>query len=136
MCMECHSNPCRPGCPNAPDPETVYHCKTCGEPIVVGNEYCEYCEDYYHESCFRDAALGLLAEDGAKLINGTDYDETVVGVCPYCGDKILREEDRWMYDGKLYHDDCMYNCADSLLEDYTRRGVAQNPEPDYDPYDD
>ena len=63
MCDVCHMTPCHPRCPNAPDPPTVYTCKHCGEPIVVGDEFMEVDGDYYHlEACARDAAMSLLME--------------------------------------------------------------------------
>lgn len=62
MCDVCRQTPCHPRCPNAPEPPTVYTCKHCGEPIVVGDEWCELDGDYYHEDCFTDIAVMLLLE--------------------------------------------------------------------------
>jgi len=67
VCMECRMNPCSPYCPNAPEPETVYVCEHCNEPIVVGEEYYEYDGECYHEECFGDIAVALLLENGAVL---------------------------------------------------------------------
>lgn len=65
MCEICHSTPCHPRCPNAPEPPEVYKCKACGEPIVEGDEYYEYEGNYYHEECFEDSAVDILLESGA-----------------------------------------------------------------------
>lgn len=62
MCDVCRQTPCHPRCPNAPEPPTVYTCKHCGEPIVVGDEWYELDGDYYHEDCFADIAVTLLLE--------------------------------------------------------------------------
>lgn len=62
MCDVCLQTPCHPRCPNAPEPPTVYTCKHCGEPIVAGEEYCEFDGDYYHEDCFSDCAETILFE--------------------------------------------------------------------------
>ncbi len=62
MCEICRQSPCHPRCPNAPDPPTVYTCKHCNEPIVVGDEYYELDGDYYHEECFEDNAAAILTE--------------------------------------------------------------------------
>ncbi len=65
MCEICHHAPCLSGCPNAPDPPTVYICKCCGEPIVVDETYYEFEGDRYHEECFEDTAVDILLENGA-----------------------------------------------------------------------
>lgn len=63
MCAECRMTPCHPSCPNAPDPPTVYTCKHCSEPIVVGDEYTELDGDYYHRECFDDCAASILRSE-------------------------------------------------------------------------
>lgn len=60
MCSVCMRTPCDPRCPNAPDPQTVYTCKYCGEPIVQGDEFFEVDGDHYHEDCFTDCAADIL----------------------------------------------------------------------------
>ena len=63
MCQICHMSRCPSGCPNAPDPPTIFTCKHCNEPITPGEEYLEVDGDYYHlEDCASDAALSLLLE--------------------------------------------------------------------------
>lgn len=67
MCSVCHQTPCHPQCPNAPEPQPVYTCTHCDEPIVVGEEYYEFTGDYFHEECFEDNALAILLDNlGAK----------------------------------------------------------------------
>ena len=56
-CEHCHSSPHLTGCPNAPDPRTVFICSECGEMICEGDgfyrvmqeTYCEDCMDSMHE---------------------------------------------------------------------------------------
>lgn len=62
MCSVCMRTPCDPRCPNAPEPQAVYTCKHCGEPIVPGDEFFEVDGDYYHDDCFSDCASGILIE--------------------------------------------------------------------------
>lgn len=63
MCAECHREICPSGCPNAPEPEAVYECSYCGDPIEPGDEYVEIDGEYYHrEGCIEDVALQLLYE--------------------------------------------------------------------------
>lgn len=52
MCSICHSYPCHPRCPNAPDPPKVYSCRQCKEDICDGDEYVKICGEYYHRDCF------------------------------------------------------------------------------------
>lgn len=67
MCEVCRMSPCHPQCPNAPEPPTVYTCKSCNEPIVAGDEYYELDGEHYHEDCFNDNATSILVEScGAK----------------------------------------------------------------------
>lgn len=59
MCEHCRRNPCRLGCPNAPDPEIMGVCKYCGEKLRAdytytvdndGNTFCSQdCAVAYHE---------------------------------------------------------------------------------------
>ncbi len=75
MCEICRQSPCHPQCPNAPDPPTVYTCKSCGEPIVVGDEYYEFDGDYYHEECFEDNATAILVEQCGASRGTAEEDE-------------------------------------------------------------
>lgn len=75
MCEICHQCPCAPRCPNAPEPPTVYTCKHCGEPIVVGDDYFELDGDYYHEECFCDSAIDLLIEKFGARCGVAEVDE-------------------------------------------------------------
>ena len=63
MCAICMKSPCDSRCPNAPEPPAVYTCKSCGEPIEVGEEYFELGGDHYHEDCFREDAVQILLDD-------------------------------------------------------------------------
>ena len=54
MCSYCLSNPCRTGCPNAPDPEPVYICSLCGEGIYIGDKYFEGEDGCVCEECFEE----------------------------------------------------------------------------------
>lgn len=57
FCEHCHSSPHLSGCPNAPEPRTVYICSECGEMIcegdwfyrVLGETYCEECMESLKE---------------------------------------------------------------------------------------
>ena len=62
MCEICTHTPCHPRCPNAPDPQPVYECAWCKDPIVAGSEYYKIDEDYYHEECLADNALSVLVD--------------------------------------------------------------------------
>ena len=75
MCDICRQSPCHPQCPNAPDPPTVYVCKSCGDPIVVGDEYYEFDGDYYHEECFEDNATAILVEQCGATRGTAEEDE-------------------------------------------------------------
>lgn len=51
MCEHCFNWPHLPGCPNAPEPPTVYVCSGCGNEIydgekvwhILGEQWCENC---------------------------------------------------------------------------------------------
>ena len=52
MCAICMRTPCLPQCPNAEEPERVYTCHLCKEPVYAGDRYiekddgkilCKYC---------------------------------------------------------------------------------------------
>lgn len=51
MCSVCLHTPCRPGCPNAPDPEPIYTCSECGDGIYSGEKYVVIDGKYYCEFC-------------------------------------------------------------------------------------
>lgn len=94
MCDICMVSPCAAGCPNAPDPDTVFTCKHCGEPIVVGDDYYEMDGDHWHEDCFRDCAVEILVEIGAsrRTAESSDIDDG--------GDAAYEEmrDMRYLYD--------------------------------------
>lgn len=54
MCSYCLSNPCKPGCPNAEDPEPVYECSICGEGIYEGEDFFDGPDGYICKDCLKD----------------------------------------------------------------------------------
>ncbi|MBQ4447398.1 MAG: hypothetical protein II897_03800 [Clostridia bacterium] len=80
MCEICYRSPCDPRCPNAPQPEAVFVCKSCGEDIVEGEDYYELDGEHYHEECFKDEAVSILedkygAEKGVAEVEAYFDDE-------------------------------------------------------------
>ena len=61
MCAICHSAPCNPRCPNAPEPETVAECFF-GCEIRVGDEYIEFDGDAVCKDCLKNMSLLQLME--------------------------------------------------------------------------
>lgn len=57
MCEHCYQWPHLPGCPNAPEPHTVFICSGCGHEIyegqnvwhILGEQFCECCIDEAQE---------------------------------------------------------------------------------------
>ena len=74
MCDICLRSPCASGCPNANESDTVFTCKHCGEPIVVGDDCYEMDGDYWHEDCFRDCSVEILEKLGAKKVTAQESD--------------------------------------------------------------
>lgn len=70
MCMECHSYPHRPGCPNAPEAEReiLGYCGYCDEPIYEGQWIYEIGAEYYHDGC---ALKGLDVHDVFEMLGIT-----------------------------------------------------------------
>lgn len=62
MCQYCHAYPHLPGCPNAPEPESIGTCKWCQEDIVTGEKYAEINGMMFHADCLEDMSAGKLAE--------------------------------------------------------------------------
>lgn len=60
MCDICMHSPCLSGCPNAPDPTPVTFCRSCGEPIVPGDEYAVIDGEAWCEGCLDDLPLCVL----------------------------------------------------------------------------
>lgn len=61
MCEICHSNPCRPQCPNA-EPEPAWYCEECGNAVYDGDAYYDFDGVIYCEDCMdkhRKAAEAL-----------------------------------------------------------------------------
>ena len=94
MCEYCHSYPHLPGCPNAPEPETVYTCKHCGADIVEGDEYWEIGDETYCEDCFYDGIAKFAANhpDVEHHLEDENASETVIGTCAACNDDVQEWE--------------------------------------------
>ena len=75
MCSECRQHPCHPRCPNAPDPPTSCFCAVCGEPILVGEEYCTFDGDEYHEDCLKESAEEIIMEMATKMVAEEPYED-------------------------------------------------------------
>ncbi len=55
MCSVCHQIPCLPGCPNAPDPPSVYICSGCSKEIYEGDDYWDVMGEQFCEECIDGA---------------------------------------------------------------------------------
>ena len=62
MCQYCHTYPHLPGCPNAPEPESIGTCKWCQEDITTGEKYVEINGMMIHADCLEDMSARKLAE--------------------------------------------------------------------------
>ena len=58
MCEICRSFPCRPQCPNA-EPQQVYTCDMCDNPIYEGDTYYRLADD---TCCCEDCVSERIAE--------------------------------------------------------------------------
>lgn len=70
MCDICMHSPCLSGCPNAPDPTPVTYCRSCGEPIVPGDEYADIDGERGVGDAWMTAALRPDPEAGVGVENG------------------------------------------------------------------
>ena len=77
MCSICHSYPCNPRCPNAPDPPKVYTCEQCNDGICEGEEYVMIHDKYYHRECFEEEWEDILWREGVAKAGTAevDYDD-------------------------------------------------------------
>lgn len=55
MCDICLSSPCLSGCPNAPEPQSVFICSGCGEKIYEGEDYWDIMGEQFCEGCVDQA---------------------------------------------------------------------------------
>ena len=62
MCEICHMGICPSGCPNAPEPPTVFICSGCGEAIVEGDDYWDIMGEQWCKKCI-DNAQGVAEYD-------------------------------------------------------------------------
>lgn len=51
-----------------PEPETAYICKSCGDPICVGEEMITLDGEHYHTDCFKESAFELLIEKCGAMV--------------------------------------------------------------------
>lgn len=57
MCEICLSTPCRPQCPNAPEPTPVLRCCKCKEEIFEGEPYLDSPSGQLCETCLDDMTV-------------------------------------------------------------------------------
>lgn len=87
MCDICMHSPCLSGCPNAPDPTPVTYCRSCGEPIVPGDEYADIDGEAWCEGCLDDLPLCVLIPKLGWEWKTVQEGENVQCVdCKCCGD--------------------------------------------------
>lgn len=55
VCDICLRSPCASGCPNAPEPPTVFICSGCGESIYEGDDYWEIMGEQWCGVCIDNA---------------------------------------------------------------------------------
>ena len=73
MCAICHSAPCHPRCPNAPEPIAVDDCYVCDKPIREGEEYYSFCGVAICTECLEKMSVSKLAD-----IYGANAGEIIV----------------------------------------------------------
>lgn len=55
MCSICLQSPCHSRCPNAPEPQPAAYCKSCGEPLYIGDKHFDgICKDCLDDMGTRD----------------------------------------------------------------------------------
>lgn len=87
MCDICMHSPCLSGCPNAPDPTPVTYCRSCGEPIVPGDEYADIDGEAWCEGCLDDLPLCVLIPKLGWEWKTVQEGENIQCVdCKCCGD--------------------------------------------------
>lgn len=62
MCAECHSYPCHPRCPNAPEPIAVDDCYVCDKPIREGEEYFTISDVAVCKDCAETMTLSKMSD--------------------------------------------------------------------------
>ena len=78
MCSICLHSPCLSGCPNAPDPTPVTYCRSCGEPIIPGDEYADIDGEAWCEGCLDGRMLTTvydIGHDEPTVIHHYNLDE-------------------------------------------------------------
>lgn len=75
MCDICRTHPCRPSCPNAPEPPAVATCTRCKGEVLVGEEFAVIDGDPYCESCLEDMPIcELVTLFGGQWKKATEDD--------------------------------------------------------------
>lgn len=62
MCAICHSAPCHPRCPNAPEPIAIDDCYLCDIPILEGEGYFTVGSVAVCNSCVMNISMAQLKE--------------------------------------------------------------------------
>lgn len=85
MCAICLSNPCRPGCPNAPEPIAVDNCYLCDAEILEGEEYYTVCDLPVCSGCAKTISI-------KQLMDITDMSSEEI-ICELGGERKVGEAD-------------------------------------------
>lgn len=62
MCAICHSAPCHPRCPNAPEPIAIDDCHLCDKPIREGEEHFTIGSVAVCKTCVKNMSMLQLME--------------------------------------------------------------------------
>ena len=55
MCNICLRTDCPPGCPNAPEPPSVFICSGCGDTIYEGDDYYDVLGEQFCSECMNSS---------------------------------------------------------------------------------
>lgn len=75
MCEMCHSIPCHPRCPNAPEPVPVLKCRRCKEGIFEGDRYYTTKTAYIYEECLGEMTATELLEYEEEILETAEKEE-------------------------------------------------------------
>lgn len=123
MCDICMHSPCLSGCPNAPDPTPVTYCRSCGEPIVPGDEYADIDGEAWCEGCLDDLPLCVLIPKLGWEWKTVQEGENVQCVdCKCCGDAepLPVGAEYGEIDGDAFCEECL---EDTPLSDLVSKAV-------------
>ena len=121
MCSICLHSPCLSGCPNAPDPTPVTYCRSCGEPIIPGDEYADIDGEAWCEGCLDDLPLCVLIPKLGWEWKTVQEGENVQCVdCKCCGDTepLPVGTEYGEIDGDAFCEECLEDTplSDLVLE--------------------